>query len=79
MTDNYREERINRLLHELKYEITRGIMERDIPVDMTFRYHFPFGNKTVLIEMTSREIEIWEAERKPVPVQMVRFVPKDDL
>lgn len=27
---NYRLERINRLLHELKYEITRGIIERDL-------------------------------------------------
>ena len=27
---NYRLERVNRLLHELRYEVTRAVMERDL-------------------------------------------------
>ena len=30
MADNYRWERIERLMSELRYEITRGIMEKEI-------------------------------------------------
>ena len=30
MPDNYRQERIERLLQELRYEVTRGMMEGDL-------------------------------------------------
>lgn len=41
MTDTYRKDRIERLLHELKYEITRGIVERDIEEQFHFQWMFP--------------------------------------
>lgn len=36
-----RKERIERLLYELQYEVTRGIMEREIEEDLTFRFMIP--------------------------------------
>lgn len=37
----YRKERIERLLHELKYEITRGMMEGEIDEHMGFTFIVP--------------------------------------
>jgi hypothetical protein len=41
---NFRRERIEKLLHELRYEIERGMMNREI--DETLEYHFyvPISN-----------------------------------
>lgn len=35
---NFRQERIEKLLHELRYEIERGMLNREI--DETLEYHF---------------------------------------
>lgn len=37
----YRKERIDRLLHELKYEITRGMMEQEIDEIIGFEFIVP--------------------------------------
>lgn len=37
----YRKERIERLLYELRHEITRGMMEGDIDETMGFRFYVP--------------------------------------
>lgn len=42
---NFRRERIEKLLHELRYEVERGMMERDINEEMTFRFFVPISNK----------------------------------
>lgn len=42
---NFRQERIEKLLHELRYEVERGMMERDIPEEMGFRFYVPLSNK----------------------------------
>lgn len=39
--NNYRFERIARLLDELKYEVTRGMMEGDIEETMEYRFVVP--------------------------------------
>jgi len=44
-TPSYRWERINRLLHELQYEVTRGMMEREIDEEIGFRFYVPISNK----------------------------------
>jgi hypothetical protein len=44
-TVNIRKERIERLLHELQYEVERGIMERDIDEEMGFRFYVPISSK----------------------------------
>lgn len=38
-----RRERIERLLDELEYEVTRGVMEREIEPDLSFQKLMPGG------------------------------------
>lgn len=38
---NYRKERIDRLLHELRYEIERGLFENEIDPKLRFRFYAP--------------------------------------
>lgn len=38
---NYRRERIERLLEELRYEITRGMMDREIDERLTYTFVVP--------------------------------------
>lgn len=40
-----RMERIERLLRELEYEVTRGIMEREIDEEIGFRFVVPISHK----------------------------------
>jgi hypothetical protein len=58
MADNYRQERIERLLHELEYEVTRGMLEGDIPEELGFRFIVPLSRKipdgVVLCEFRTR-------------------------
>jgi len=42
---NFRRERIEKLLHELRYEVERGMLERDIDEEMGFRFYVPISNK----------------------------------
>lgn len=41
---NYRMERITRLLMELKYEVTRGMMEREVDECLGFEFYVPISN-----------------------------------
>jgi hypothetical protein len=40
-----RMERIEKLLYELRYEVERGLMEREIDEEIGFRFYFPFSQK----------------------------------
>ena len=42
---NFRQERIEKLLHELRYEVERGMLEKDIGEELTFRFYVPLSNK----------------------------------
>lgn len=44
-TPNVRQERIERLLKELQYEVTRGVLEKDVPEEMGFRFYVPRSDK----------------------------------
>ena len=41
---NFRRERIDKLLHELRYEVERGMMERDIDETLSFLFYVPISN-----------------------------------
>jgi hypothetical protein len=41
---NFRRERIEKLLHELRYEVERGMLERDIDETLTFQFYVPISN-----------------------------------
>ena len=57
---NFRRERIEKLLHELRYEIERGMMERDIDEVMGFRFYVPISQQipdgVVFCEFRTRPI-----------------------
>lgn len=42
---NFRQERIEKLLHELRYEIERGMMEREVAEEIGFRFIVPLSSK----------------------------------
>lgn len=42
-TTNFRMERIKKLLHELRYEVERGMLESDIDETVTFRWYVPLS------------------------------------
>lgn len=44
-TANVRLERIEKLLNELRYEIERGMIEREIGEEMTFQFVVPLSSK----------------------------------
>jgi hypothetical protein len=44
-TANIRQERIERPLSELRYEIERGMIEREIGEEMTFQFIVPLSSK----------------------------------
>lgn len=44
-TPNVRQERIEKLLRELKYEVTRGMLEKEIGEEMGFQFYVPISNK----------------------------------
>lgn len=57
---NIRQERIERLLNELRYEIERGMLEREIDEELGFRFYVPFSQKipggVVFCEFRTRPI-----------------------
>lgn len=57
---NYRLERIERLLSELRYEIERGMMNREIDETITFKFYVPIShsisNGVVHCEFRTRPI-----------------------
>jgi hypothetical protein len=57
-TPNVRKERIERLLRELRYEVERGMLEREIDEEMGFRFVVPISLKipdgVVLCEFRTR-------------------------
>jgi hypothetical protein len=64
--DNYRKERIERLLTELCDEVERGMMEREIEEEMGFRFYVPISNKipdgVVFCEFRTRPIPRWHMD-----------------
>src|SRR3990167_4107065 len=42
---NFRQERIEKLLHELRYEVERGMIDRDIGEELGFRFYVPISSK----------------------------------
>jgi len=42
---NFRKERVEKLLHELRYEIERGLIEGDLDEEMGFRFVFGMSKK----------------------------------
>jgi hypothetical protein len=60
MADNYRWERIQRLFDELRYELSRGMLEGEIDESVGFRFFVPVSKSIpdgfVLCEFRSRPV-----------------------
>lgn len=67
---NFRRERIEKLLHELRYEVERGMLERDIDEEMGFRFYVPISSKI------PDGVVFCEFRTRPVPRHMMS---PDDL
>lgn len=56
----FRRERIEKLLHELRYEVERGMLEGDIDETLGFRFYVPLSKNipdgVVLCEFRTRPI-----------------------
>lgn len=73
MTDptSFRRERIEKLLHELRYEIERGMMEHEIDEELSFRFYVPVSRAI------PKGVVACRFETRPVPAYMVD--PRDGL
>jgi hypothetical protein len=65
MGDNFRMDRIERLLKELQYECERGMMEGEIDESLSFRFVVPvskaISDGVVLAEFRSRPVPRYAA------------------
>lgn len=62
---NFRQERIEKLLHELRYEVERGMMEGDIHETMGFRFYVP------LSKVIPDGVVFCEFRTRPIPRHMM--------
>jgi hypothetical protein len=67
---NVRQERIERLLRELEYEVTRGMLEKDIGEEIGFRFYVPISSKI------KDGVVFCEFRTRPVPRH---YMSPDDL
>ena len=60
-TTNIRRERIEKLLDQLRYEIERGMLEREIDETLTFRFYVP------LCQAIRDGVVFCEFRTRPIP------------
>ena len=78
MTVNYRLERIERLFDELRYELTRGMLEGEIDESLGFRFIVPVSKAipdgVVMCEFRSRPVPRYYASPDDVQTPRLRVV-----
>jgi hypothetical protein len=62
---NFRRERIEKLLHELRYEVERGMLEKDIDETLGFRFYIP------LCRAIPDGVVFCEFRTRPIPRHMM--------
>lgn len=76
MTDyhrsEYRKDRIERLLWELRHEITRGMMDGEIDETMGFRFHVPVS------KAIPDGVVFCEFRTRPMPRDRFAFTAPED-
>jgi hypothetical protein len=77
---DFRRERIEKLLNELRYEIERGMLEREIDETMGFRFYVPISSVipdgVVLCEFSTRPILRRDMLLNPGGVPRLRLVKR---
>lgn len=71
MVDNYRQERIERLLNELRHEVTRGMMEGEIDEELTFQFAVPIS-KTMREGVVHCEFKTFPIHRGNMPQESLQ-------
>jgi hypothetical protein len=66
-TTNFRRERIEKLLSELRYEVHRGMLEQDIDETIGFRFYVPFSR------VIPEGVVFCEFHTRPIPRHMVEL------
>lgn len=70
-TTNFRKERIEKLLYELRYEVERGMLEHDIDETIGFEFIVPLSrvipNGVVHCQFSTRPIPHYQAVLRGVP------------
>jgi hypothetical protein len=73
---NFRIERIEKLLHELRYEIERGMLERDIDETIGFSFYVPrsvrIPDGVVQCEFRTRPIPRYMMENMEPKLRLVK-------
>jgi len=67
---NFRMERIQKLLHELRYEVERGMMENEIDETLGYRFYVPISRAI------KDGVVMCEFRTRPVPRH---YMSPDDL
>jgi hypothetical protein len=62
---NFRMQRIEKLLYELRYEIGRGMMENEIDEEIAFRFYVPVSRRI------PKGVVACRFETRPIPAHMV--------
>lgn len=70
-----RKERIFRLLRELEYELTRGVMENEIEEEMTWQYILPLC-RSIPGGIVAMEFRMRPLSRHSVPMTFGMSPPK---
>lgn len=68
---NFRAERIEKLLNELRYEMTRGIMERDIDESVSYRFIIPSSHSI------PDGVVVFNLETRPILMSQLPFMSHD--
>ncbi len=67
---NFRQERIEKLLRELSYEVERGMLENDIDETLTFRFYVPLSKRikdgVVFCEFHTRPVHRYEMDPRNI-------------
>ncbi len=67
-TANIRKERIERLLKELEYEVTRGMLDGEIEEEMGFIFYVPISKRVhdgvVECRFQTRPMQRWQMEHE---------------
>jgi hypothetical protein len=79
---NFRMQRIEKLLHELRYEIERGMLEQDIDETIGFSFYVPLSytipDGVVQCEFRTRPTPRYMMEHSEPRLKLVKGGKKDD-
>ena len=62
---SFRRERIEKLLNELRYEVERGMLERDIDETLGFQFYVPISN------VIPDGVVVCQFKTRPIPRYMM--------